>query len=452
MDDKKLKFISFGKYNKLYKYMWFYIASKIIYEYFFGTDFSEQIKLLSIYSFPKDVLIQEAFNNLGIFFFSLLFNRYENKISEKDKFPKSNNDLESQSSKSSSSSKKRNQRTKTASSEIELIYNNYLDDEQNSYISSYIIIILLFCSIELKNTFFIFNLSGLDFWMFETFFVCYITLKLFKMPIYKHKKFAIYLISFLCPLFKLISTIFLLNNEEKRIFKIYHWIVPIGIIIYIFISLLRSYTFCKIKWLLDLKYISEYKFLIKYGFFGSLVCFILSIIVNFIPCANKEEFYHIDFICNVTKTIDLNNTIYYYDNFSAFFRNLWDKKGILINILYILLFIIKIFLNFMNTLFFILFIKNLSPEYLICSNSIYYFIIESIDYIYSFVSKENMTYKIFDILEELFCIIGTILYLEFIELNFCGLNHDLKETIIKRSLKETSLANLNNDDEDDDKQ
>ena len=56
MDDKKLKFISFGKYNKLYKYMWFYIASKIIYEYFFGTDFSEQIKLLSIYSFPKDVL------------------------------------------------------------------------------------------------------------------------------------------------------------------------------------------------------------------------------------------------------------------------------------------------------------------------------------------------------------------------------------------------------------
>ena len=111
-----------------------------------------------------------------------MYYRYENKITEKDKFHKSNNDLESQSSKSSSSSKKRNQRTKTASSEIELIYNNYLDDEQNSYISSYIIIILLFCSIELKNTFFFFNLSVLDFWMFETFFVCYITLKLFKMP------------------------------------------------------------------------------------------------------------------------------------------------------------------------------------------------------------------------------------------------------------------------------
>ena len=33
------KFIAFGKYNKLYKYLWIYIAIRVVNEYFFGTSF-----------------------------------------------------------------------------------------------------------------------------------------------------------------------------------------------------------------------------------------------------------------------------------------------------------------------------------------------------------------------------------------------------------------------------
>ena len=106
--------------------------------------------------------------------------------------------------------------------------------------------------------------------------------------------------------------------------------------------------------------------------------------------------------------------------FFVYFKDLWKKEEIYYNILFIFIVIFKIILSFLIKLFSILIIKNLSPEYLICSNSIFYFITESIDSIASLIIEKFKYYKLFDILDELFSILGTIFYLELIEFKFCG--------------------------------
>ena len=52
-------------------------------------------------------------------------------------------------------------------------------------------------------------------------------------------------------------------------------------------------------------------------------------------------------------------------------------------------------------------------------------------------SEENQLEKfLLDISGDIASIIGFLIYLEIIELNFCNLNYDLKENIIKRSIEE----------------
>ena len=422
--------ITIGEYNKLYKFMWFSIILKLVFEYCFGTDFPEDIKIFKKDSFPKSILIQEFLNYLGIFIFSIFLYIYENKQNKTEKNEESlNNASENHSS-------------STKSKRSDLIYENY-ESINLSYKHVIVVIILIIISDQLRNTFFIINLKGLDFKMFELLFVCIITLKMFKMPIYKHKKVAIGFILIFCTSMKTLSIIYrLIDNHKRRFFKIYTWIIPIGITSFILISLLRSYNFCKIKWLFDLKFISVSKLLLFYGSLGFLICFIISIIPNNIPCVDTDTFKHINYICNVTYFDSSNNsTIYYYDKYSNYIKKLWQRgRDTYINIIYLVLIFSKLILTFFIKLFCILIIKNLGPEYLICSNSIYYFINETIDSLASLFLGKFKYYKLYDILDEFFSILGTIFYLELIEFDFCKLDFNLKKNIKKRGLNDTKLG------------
>ena len=397
-------YISFGKYNNLYKYIWIYLIINIIYDYIYGNAFPNQIKL-SIFetkNYPPNILIQQGFNYFGSFILSIFIYLYE-KSQLEGKIKKENVILKLFTKKS-----ELNQQTPSF---FELIIK---------------IIPVASCSILstlLIDNFLNIGLMGLDFWVFDLFFISYVNYLKFGKEVFRHKKFAIIFRLIFASFFHNNTTfIFLFDKSFDLIFKDHILIIPLGIMIYINISLFRSYSLCSIKWLLDIKYISIGTFLLIYNLVGTIILLIPCIIASCVKCVDKSIFNDIDFICQIK--IEKNNIIeYYYDNFSYFFKQLWrEDKDIGINILYLILFILKIIIYFIRIVASILLIKHLNPESFLCSWEIYYFITRLLGLITAIIQKEHILLEINHVLAELFSTIGIMIYLELIELKFFKLN------------------------------
>ena len=406
------KYISFGEYNKLYNQIWLYVFTKYIYGYALG-NFLET-KVNDFIYFPKDILIQQAFNYFISFMGSIFLFFY-----------KKNYSINVQ----------------------ELIKNNLLEDK-NLSISDYFIILLLFLCIQINKAFFVFCLKGLDFWTFEILFIALINSKLFDIPIYKHKKLGIIIIIIICSLFKILSTIYrFIDDDNPKLYTFYHVLIPIGIIFYLLIILLRSYAYCKIKCLCDTKYILPSKILILYNLLGAFLCFIASIISHFSPCIEtyniKDINNFLNKVCQVKENKDLK--VLYYDNYSIYFKIF--SKSILISII---IFVLKTTFCFFNKIFTIYIIKNLSPECIICSNSIYHFITEIIDLLYFLIfsiKKNNFKfYKFYHMIAEIFCFFGSLIYLELIEIHFCQMDYNIRKNIKIRAENDINNEGLIDDE------
>ena len=274
--------------------------------------------------------------------------------------------------------------------------------------------------------------------MLEIIFVSYINIILFKIKIYIHQKISIAIILIIPTLMEISSIISVYNSDEEREFKNHPWIIFIGIIGFLILFFIDAFVLCKTKWYLDLRFISDKKMLIYLGLLGFIIFLITGLICNSIICSNN---YFSDLICLVYK----DKSEKYFDNFMIFFRNIWrENRTPIINIIYIFIILLKIFFSAFNYLFVYLIIKVLGPEYLICSDSILYFLIKTITLIYRIITNELNSEFIFDFLSQIFSILGTIIYLELIELNFCNLNYNLKSNINKRA--EFESFDITNDD------
>ena len=104
----------------------------------------------------------------------------------------------------------------------------------------------------------------------------------------------------------------------------------------------------------------------------------------------------------------------------------------------------------LKSLFYLLTIEHLTPFHVISMPTFYLFFVHIVLGINTFIN-DNMDFKnrmIIILLEILACLFGLIafsIFLEFIELNFCQCNYNLKRHIVQRSNKETN--NNDNDDE-----
>lgn len=458
-------YISIGNYNILIKSFWFYAFSKFILEYIIESFLPEKTSLFDKHRFPRHGLIQEGFDYLGTFIISIIIFLYEKKnlrtkgeltsTKIEERFNRINsvdsprtNSGEIERTYSSISQKTNSSAGHRSKSEIDYIYNEFEFKELTQ--SDYFIIVLLFLCSQATVIYYGLGLRGLDFWMPEILFLCYFTYKMLGIPVYKHKKVAIFIILFVCSLFKILSLGFRFVDDDKgRLFKIYKWIIPLGIIVFITLKCLTSYSVCRIKLFFHLKFILPSKLLIIYGFFGMICCFIISIIPSCISCVDKDEFENINYICNLTKTDSYNNTIYYYESYSIFFNKLWDNdRNNSINFGFLFLFLLKIVLSFGTKFFLLLIVKSLNPEYLVCSSSIHYFLTEICDTLYFLIKNIHhfKLYKFFELMSEFFCFIGIIIYLEIIELKFCDFDHDLKSNIIKRSREDSQNTFMLDDD------
>jgi len=248
----------------------------------------------------------------------------------------------------------------------------------------------------------------------------------------------------------LIPFIILLVDEEIYNIKEKLILIPTGIISFLIIMFIRSYSNCKIKWISDYKDISVSKILIFYGLFGTIMCSLVSLFTTFVEC---NEYINCDIKKDGKK---------YFEHFSIFYENISSSK-----IIFTFLIILNIIFGFLKSLFYLVIIKYLTPFHAIALPSIYYFLLIVILGFHTLINqkkkKEAKRIEIFfticDIMADFFTIIGIFIYSEIIELNFCELNYNLKKNIIKRGNMDLYLLNyfkegkknqiLYDDDDDD---
>jgi len=369
----------------------------------------------------------------------------------------------------------------------------------NAYLSNnalllFLIIILLWIIDENLIQFFSFS-KDLDFWMFEIIITAYMISIMYKKKIYLHHK-VVFVLNIILALLKIITILLSFHdvcNKDNDDYYLYNYnytsnnfsmclskneveyfnrniseynltgglknyyvknsfYVPIGILVFISLILLRSYINISIKEAMDLKYISEKKLLMLYGLMGATISFIICIITTFVKCKDVTPEKDInDYICKV----EYNKTLY-FDSFNAFFENVGKNWILILKTIFG-----SIFFS-LNRYFSLLVIKNFTPVHLIFTFPVYFLILKIFLIIFTLIKEQsffsnNRIHYIevkfsLDFLEEFFSSIGFLVYLEIIELNFCELNYNLKRNISDRGDEEKyGYLGIGDEDADEDK-
>ena len=205
---------------------------------------------------------------------------------------------------------------------------------------------------------------------------------------------------------------------------------------------------------MDIKSLSPYKIFFAISSFGFIFVIILFSIFSFIPCKtfnniNKKGnnfFYNnttelLKLYKEYCSLIDYNEntkTLYlFYDNIkliSKEYSNI-DKD----NMLEIFLLIPLLFIFYtINEVSCLMLIKYIDPTIILIYRYFYYFLLRIITYIINEGDEKYITITIFILyeLEQLAGFISGLIYLEAIELKFCGLDYELKENIDRRSTED----------------
>ena len=466
--------ISCGEFNIYSKYIILSILFQIINACLSGLNyddiFEDGVKIFNSKEqllFAKHYYIHLIFNYIGQCILTFLFIRDEKNFIV-------NKELKQSLKKLSEKEKERQ------SSQILLIHNDYENLNNEKYLKSkgsyfgYLTIMFLWIANELAIEIYCYLLKDLDFWMLELLIVTYLNAKMFKLEVYAHQIFSLFFTIF--PSILKISTIVISFNtkDTNNLYASYPWSIPLGIIIYLILIILRSYINSKLKWYMDLKYISTRKVLLYNGIMGTIVYTIVGIISTFIKCTQINFDTHDNIYFRKICKVEIKTTtteVLYFENFKLYFHyfNIYSYE-IFLELAVILLHIISYFFYKYNL---ILVIKYLTPVHVIFSSPILYFfekIILIILIIYKIIKKEDIFFDIeksfikyyiinfiLDISGDILSFFGFLVYLEMIELNCCNLNYNLRKNIMKRGLYEiyenentdTSFCNDTTDDEED---
>ena len=433
-------YISFGKYNTNYKFIiltGFFMTCKYYIPHLLIAIFLKK-EIINEYTaklFDHEHMI-ENFRLIGMLIFSIIFYIYEIKSS------KSESNIEKSDTSNSPNSDKG-------------CFGVIKDDderkkklkESKNHSNLYIIIIVIICVIIEFFSEIISPLSFFTYWMVVLLIISYINKKMFKREIYKHQKLAIYFSFIVAFIFQLSSFILSMKSEEvidRNIYKQYLnlWFLPIGLTIHFVYVSLNSIIYSKMKWLMDSKNISLGKLFMIYSIAALIFNIIICIVLTHIKCSTDVAQY----FCEIEDEDDL-----YLENISLFIEDiLVINENFKKDLIYVIIIIFVDMITYSLYIFFFLSIlKNLALEY--------YFFLSSITGVFSqiilmiknkisfgyFFASEGKDFKLlltkflFNIIGNSLAVIGFLVYLEIIELNFFNLNYNLRRKIMERSIIES---------------
>ena len=327
---------------------------------------------------------------------------------------------------------------------VELIYEDALEELGNKSTFPIIFILLLFNIQDILTLFYFqFDLSQFNLYILELPLLSYFNYKILNIKIYSHHKFAMYSSVIVCLISRIINFFVYGFNEDFKdyIYNKYKFLYLIGIITYLIIIAIRSFTLVKIKEFIDIKCISPTKLLIVNGIIGILINTIIMVIFSYIKCGTVEE---IDIhLCNIDENSTREET--YFENMFIYFKILKDSRA------YEVLF--EVFASIVGSIFYSFYlyfyfsiIKYLSAIHTIFYSFIFAFCVQTINLIltsasdsYENKTKFSVIILIFTIISDIFAGFGICVYCEAFELNFCNFNYNLRINIITRSEDELNL-------------
>ena len=421
--------ISFGEVNKSLLFILFMSISMVFNQYLYGFTYIECFYDMNIYrslyqaivgsnkeDFPHHRIFDPLFSYLGVIALSLFIPKEKVKKREKNEEIKE----EESSETSSKGIDSNNHLPKLIHNELK----NYLNNRGGIII--FILILILWIIEENLVLIYVDIFQDLDFWFFELIFISIIFSNHFIFKIYSHQKLSMALSIGVGSILKIYNISISLISEDEKIYKKYP-LVFFFVILYFLIILARSYVNTQIKVFMDLKFITHRTLLMSYGLTGASLCFIAGIIMSFVPCSDNKAIEA--FVCKVKYNDNL-----YYDEIHSYIES---SKNMSARLIIIVLGIISFFCN---KFFYTLIIKNYTPIHVIFSFPMQFFIEKTFLLIFTAIffrshlfSEENQLEKfLLDISGDIASIIGFLIYLEIIELNFCKLNYNLKKNIISR--------------------
>ena len=432
-------FIGIGKCSKYYLYILGTVIFKTLNESLFSFNSIDTNVKLSLFGFipylSQHTLIKSLYRYLSFIFGGALFLYISNKDSSNKKEIKKEDSHKSLKLKP-------------------LIYNKARGSKSNAkeilkVCFSYVI------QDEIMQIMYLLKFSGYDIWTFDMIFILLFMEKYFSITLYKHQKFSIFFIIITSTPLLIISSFFpLINNEElkdKNTFQIIKYMVNeyfviVVLLAFIILSCLLSYARVNAKILMDYRYLSPYKVILYHGLVGSFSIIISLVVLSFTECQGDES--KIKFYC-IKDTFNFNNnkTTYYYDSIFIYFNEInstLNKNKVNFYLEILLITPSYIIISFFEFTCEILIIHYLNPIFILIRDNFLYGILKLIFLLIEPGSIDNNQIIKFSILEtaEFLALLGYSIYLEIIELRFCGLDKDLKKKIKERGIRDTIISKI----------
>jgi len=445
------KYIGFGSCSKSYKYILFAIILRALQDNFFSFTSVSPEKKIKIFFTPvlsNHVLIQNFYKYIGCIIGGLIFKSILNKrikIKENIKEDKKINPEENFSD-------------IIAEKNILLYYGN--NDINFPLLEILIISCIYAIHNELLDILYSFNIVNLYFWTIHIFFIIFFMKRYFVTQFYNFQKCSFIFMLTSVSILLLTSAILPVGSSKDKnptaldiieSMTDSKYYIILFIIIINLLSFTMSYARVKVKVLTDYKYITPYIIIIVIGFIG-IICTIIELTISSLyKCKNN--------ITDYCLAKSLNNSTFYFDNINIYFdemkeRHINNKTYFYVEIIIFLpLFLI---INFFELVCEFWIIISLNPIFVLIQNNFSY-AINNLIYLISNINnnyEEYLPLKQFFISEsaEIIAIICYLIYLQIIELKFCGLDKYLKKNMIKISNLENSIvsnydSDVNEEDE-----
>ena len=311
---------------------------------------------------------------------------------------------------------------------------------------------------DLIKGLYLFDISGFDIWTFDIIFISFFMGRYFVETKYKHHNYSILFIIFGSTTLIFLSTFLPKDNNEIKDKNDYNiirikfgqniifslLIIIIIFIIFTFISYITAFGRVLSKFLMEVKFISPYRIIISTGIAGFLLNSIFLIFSTKIKCPNNKIF---NGSCLVLYNNSENIEKYYYDNLFAYFSHLNKQNNKEFNIEIFVLIPLYLVISFLEFSCEIFTIYYLTPKYLLIRDNLYYGLSRIILIIYN---SNNITLPRFFLLEfaEIIAIMGYLVYLEIIELHFCGFDEKVMRNLTLKAKNEIDNFSLIEDEED----